>query len=425
MKQYFLLTVLAMIALSSTLFSSVVVAQTPPPPKTSTQNAVLLASVDVKDPVIVSQQGSTMEISFTLTNGAVQQAGVRYGVTLISQKDKDTQIVVDEKVYETPLTLAENSSTPVTLTYTAPAQLAGAYDVYITSQNNKGFPFGMLKAGEIILAASVKGVTIATDTCYTHVSSDPVTTTHRLLLSPTLHGENTLELVCSAANTSDESVTMIPTFETRYSGAYGAVAEAQGGNMTPIVFGAKETKTVTIVLPKAAKPQMYAVNVSLSGLGATSNTVTAHYHIPGSIAQLWNVNLDKDFYTKGEIATASIVWGGSFKEIQGTISIKGSNGRACTDTTTQTLVIDPAKMMTLVELPIERDCYAPKLAVTLKDAEGTVLDMQEYEFATTSVPKPTLPWQTAALIVGGVIVLGAGALYVRNRLNTQHHENIV
>ena len=423
MKQYFLLTVLGIVAISSALFSSVAVAQTPTP-KNPPQQGVLVADVSLKDAKIDSQEGASMQLSFTLTNGVMQQTGVRYGVTLIAQKD-DTQTVVDEKVYDEVLTLAENSTTPVTFSYTAPTQLTGIYGVYITSKNNNGFPFGIAKAGDVTLSATTKGITIATDTCYTHVSTNPKGINSRLLASPTLDGDKVLELVCSVTNASDEGVTVIPTFETQHVGAYGSLAGTQGGDLTPLLFGAKETKVVTIALPKASKPQMYVVNVSLEGLGVASNTVSAHYNIPGATALIANANLDKDYYVKGEAAKVSILWGGNQKEVQGTISIKNAAGRDCVEKTTQTLSIDQAKLMTIVELPITRDCYGPQLAVTFKDSEGNVLDAQEYDFDTTSVPKPVMPWQTAALIIGGIVVLGVVALYVRNRLNTQHHENIV
>lgn len=420
MKQYFFLTVLGSIAIGSVLFSSVVVAQTPPP-KEQIQQAVLVADVSLENAALISQNDATVELSFTLTNGAIQQTGVRYGVTLIAQKG-DTQIVVDEKVYDETLTLNEHSSTPVTLSYTAPSQITGAYDIYITSKNSNGFPFGITKVGEVLLAATTTGISIATDTCYTHIATDPQSSTNRLLSSPVLDGDTILELICTATNLSETSVTVVPTVETRNVGAYGAVVGTQGGDMTPIVFGANETKTITVVLPKATKPQMYVANVSLAGIGVASNTVTAHYYIPGSSALIANANLNKDFYVKDDTATVSILWGGNKKEVQGVITLKNSTGRLCSEKVEQTLTIDPVAMMTLVDIPIIRDCYGPQLAVTFKDVDGTVLDTQEYEFATTSVPKPAIGWQTAALIIAGVLAFGIGSLYVRSRMHTASQE---
>lgn len=420
MKKYFILSVLGIMTISSVLFTTAVTAQGPDP-KAPVGQAVLIASVEIENPTLVSQDSGTAELSFTLTNDMVQQTGVRYGVTLIQQKG-DTQIVVDEQVYEQKLTLAENSSTPVTLTYTAPSQLTGSYDIYITSQNSSGFPFGMIKAGSIELSATTKGLSIATDSCLTHVSGAAKDSTKPLLFPSTLDGEKTLELVCTITNTSDEGVTAIPVFETKFSGAYGATSETTGGDVTPVFFAAKETKTVTIVLPKASKPQMYVVNMKLEGVGVASNTVTAHYYIPGATARILNANLNKDFYTKDEIATAAIFWGGGYSEVDATLVIKNQNGRSCAEKTTQTLSVDPVKLVSTVDMSITRDCFSPKLFVTFTEKDGAVLDSQEYGFDTTSVPKPSLPWQTAVLIVGGIVLIAAAGLYTRSRYMTHHEE---
>ena len=420
MKKHFTLLMLGAVLCTSTLFSSVVVAQSPTVQPSAPQ-AVKVASVGIEDAKIVSQEGNVITLSFTFVNEELAQAGVRYGVTLISEKDKK-QTVMDDFVYEESLTLAENSSTPKEITYIAPAQLTGTYDIYINSKNNNGFPFAAAKVGSVELVATTKGVTIDTQTCYTRLPQDSESVRRPILLAPTLGPDTVLTLVCTVTNTSDTLVTVIPTFETRYLGGYGTTISHEGGDTTPIVFTANEKKTISVTLPKVSKPRTYIIAMTLTGAGSESNTVTAQYYIPGTIATIVNANLTKDYYVKGDSAEA-VILRATDAEIIANVSIRNENGRSCAETVTQTIppTNEPVVRM---NLPIIRDCYGPQLSVVLTDKDGAVLDTQEYEFATTSVPKPTMPWQTAALIVGGIIILGAGALYIRHRMHTNEDNTI-
>ena len=85
--------------------------------------AVTIATVNIQNAKIISQEGNTLRIAFDLTNREGIQTGVRYAVQLIASTTKG-QFLADEKVYPGTLTLAEHSSAHQDITYTAPPSLS-------------------------------------------------------------------------------------------------------------------------------------------------------------------------------------------------------------------------------------------------------------------------------------------------------------
>lgn len=96
--------------------------------KTPPTEAILLATVNIESPKIISQERDIIKISFNLSNREGLQTGVKYGVKLLKEVkngDKVIKYVVNEKIYDESLTLNPNTKTPVEITYEAPTYLSG------------------------------------------------------------------------------------------------------------------------------------------------------------------------------------------------------------------------------------------------------------------------------------------------------------
>ena len=108
--KYFVVSVVfsLLILISSQALAATPVATTKVTTSSSVSTGVLVASVNLRDAKIVSQTGNVFNISFSISNGNGLQTGVKYGVKLVS--DTKDQSILDEKVYDDSLALAENTT---------------------------------------------------------------------------------------------------------------------------------------------------------------------------------------------------------------------------------------------------------------------------------------------------------------------------
>ena len=95
---------------------------------------ITVATVNIYDAKIISQEGNRIKIGFDLDNREGVQPGIKYSVELIrteSEGDDETQTVVDEKVYDEKVSLGENETVHREIEYTAPSYLSGDFTVYL------------------------------------------------------------------------------------------------------------------------------------------------------------------------------------------------------------------------------------------------------------------------------------------------------
>ena len=276
-------------------------------PNTPSQNIIALATVNITDAKILSQNGNILKLSFNISNREGAQTGVKYGVQLISAT-KNTQTIVDEQVYPDSLTLAEHSAVSKEITYTPPANLSGTYALFLSSKNESGFPFALSFVGNVTLTATVKGIEINPESCFLTVAGEKGSPHYTLRQGVDIAQNENLILSCTATNHSSVAVSAVPVFETRYRTAYGSVVPQTGGDANPISFSAGQKKSFSIVLPKAENPQAYEVLITLKTGEVLSNMTGVHYVIRGASATIQNVSLDKNYYTKGDTAVLSLVW---------------------------------------------------------------------------------------------------------------------
>jgi hypothetical protein len=170
---------------------------------------VPVATVNIEKAVITSQKDNVFNISFNITNREIVQNGVKYGVKLMTEGQNKEQYIVDEKVYDETLTLAENSTLTKNISYSAPNNISGKYTLVLFSSNTSGFPFAISYIKDVTLSSTVKGLEIVTNSCYLKVEGDTTNTHYNLLDNVDIGKDENLRLNCNVINNSNDAHTCI------------------------------------------------------------------------------------------------------------------------------------------------------------------------------------------------------------------------
>jgi len=130
-----------------------------------------------------------------------------------------------------------------------------------------------------------------------------------------------------------------------------------------------------------------------------SNRIAFHYVIHGLSATIQNLRLDKDYYRKGETATATFNWtpsadmffgsrthGSQAKNIFLAISISNSQDRLCGSGKKETET-DPKNIDNItIPVPISDDCINPRANVKILDENEKILDEITFEITSKDTP---------------------------------------
>lgn len=384
-----------------------VLAQETPPATTP----VIVAMVNISNAKIVNQVGNNFNISFTISNGEGVQSNVKYGIRLL-KKEAAAQAIVDQKTYDESFTLPENSSFTKEIIYSAPESLSGAYTLLITSSNSNGFPFATVSLGEVKLSPASKGVEISSSSCRIVTSSNA----ENKLLSEIVdvYTEDTMKVLCLVNNQTTDSVAISPVFETRDRSAYGELtASAVEQFNAPTTLKPLEKKAISVVVPKVKDPGMYTFSLAFVSGAMKSNSVSASYRVGGGTSEVINISPDADYYGKGESAKILLLWSGTNAASAEAVITKQWN-RVCGSVSTTAL----AKGKDTLVVPIKKNCFNPTITVTLKAADGTVLDKETVAVPTTSREEDKGLFSTAKgaiLLVVLLIAVAALGVYLKRK----------
>lgn len=356
--------------------------------KTTEKNAplvesVLLADINVRDSKIISQEGNTFKISFSISNGLEIQTGVKYGLELVKISG-DNRFVVDEKVYDESLTIAENTTINKEIIYTAPNTLNGKYKLFILVKNENSFPFGSGFLGEVNISNEISGIQILDESCKISNSGKDYNLYETINVLPT----DTLRLTCNVLNNSKNKIEFTPFFSTKVGTVYGKEVDVESLKIDSLTLDPEKTKTFSFIIPKPTIPQIYHVSLSLKSDQTYSNHVNFNYVFRGTIATIYSLSLDKDFYKKGDTSKLYVFWTympeGNSKnnEVTMNASVKNSKGEECSDPYSQVLVKDYKNPKTEIPILVNRSCIDPSILVTLKDNSGNILDQKIFNVKT-------------------------------------------
>ncbi|MEI7709276.1 MAG: hypothetical protein WCI76_01010 [bacterium] len=387
-----------------------------------------VATVNIYNAKIDSQNGNVFNLSFDISNRIGVQPNVKYSV-ILSTSTTTTQAVFDEHVYDEVLSLGENETIHKTITYTAPSVLSGKYDLMISSKNESGFPFALASLGKVTLVASASGVQIKNDTCYLTIQGEKGSPHYTLLQGVDVLPSETLVANCSVVNSSSSEITVTPKFTTTNRNAFGSVAPQEQSSLSSITLKAKESKIISLQIPKAINPQAYNTELVFtnSNGASVSNEVAFHYVLRGMSATIQQATFDKDEYMAGDTARVSLIVSGTADSFVGSrittptsltsasvqYSIMGDSG-ACSVLATTVFALSKASL----NVPITADCVNPKLSVNVKN-NGAVIAEKDFSVATKNNNQGVIavlenqPY--IILLVVGLVVLALCIWLLRRR----------
>ena len=365
-----------------------------------------LATVNIQNASIVSQDSHTLVVGFDLTNRVGVQPHVRYSIQLIGTSAAG-KFIADEYVFPDDVVLGENTTVHEQVTYVAPPSIQGKFDVYLQSKSDTGFPLAVSDVGKATFETATSGFEIIATSCYLGIYGETGSPKYALLQGVDIKPTETLVLHCSVANNSSVAVSLVPQYDTRYRSAYGDAAAQVGGDPTVITLKPHETRTIAVALPKASTPQAYNVLFSLRSGNTTSNMIDAHYVLQGSSATVQNITFDKDKYAQGDTAAITFLWSpsadgfagsrvGTSTESATTVAVSLQSGTIpCASPITEAL---PQNPQVKLQIPVTHTCINPHVTVQLLAAAGSVL-------ATGELTRSTKQRSSALEIVLGVAAL--------------------
>lgn len=427
---------LGVILFAMILFVSSVKAQEVPHPdlhaqQQPPQQAIVLATVNIYDAKIISQEKNTIGISFDINNREKVQPDFRYGVQLILLEEGGrVSPVVDQKNYTEVIDLAENETIHKTISYVAPEYLKGKYRVKIFGENSKGLDLAMNLAGEVTLEGNEQYVEIVSDSCYLTVEEDQTGYKYGLSDGVDVLKEENLRATCEVFNHFDRSLTLKPKFETHYRSLSGEIVPVSDGDQSTLSIGSREKKSFSFFIPKAQKPQAYDIALTFPDDNGQliSNQVVFHYVLRGIGATIQNLRLDKDYYQKNEVAKASFFWSASadsfygsrlgaseLKKIKLDILIKNNLGEDCNKIFTKDIDNNDNKLRPVeLDIPIIRDCANPQILVDIKDEGGNVLDSANLSVSSNNIPAKENIFQyvTPAVVLSFILVVAFIVVFI-------------
>lgn len=354
----------------------------------SPTESVLVATVNIGNAKIVSQNDRDFVISFDISNRVGAQPQIRYAVQLTTFSSTSENLA-DSKVYNETISIGENSTVSRQISYAVPKSLpAGNYHLWVISKNESGLPLANVPLGEIsIKGAATNTVQILSDSCKMSVST-----------STTPVAENSLafNVSCRVASSFPNEINLIPNFISRKTSAFGDIVSTVGGSKNPIAvkFG---TGTISVELPKGLTPQRYYIDFSLVAPDGSmqTNTVGFSYILPGMSGMLENVTLDKTSYKAGDTANVQLLVRTDFSSTTVVVSISDGSGKSCSDTISDTIKKSSDKFFT-VSVPIAKDCNNPTASVILSavDVGGNMITLDQRNFQITT-PQKDISTQTS------------------------------
>lgn len=381
---------------------------------TATSAPITVATVNIYDAKIISQQGNAFTVSFELSNRQGEQPGVRYAVELLDAQ----QNVADQDIYPAVLDLNANATIPLTVRYTAPSYLSGTYQLELVSDDSNGLPLAQVSLGNVTLSGSGANVQIVPSTCYLTVVGDNSGQEYSLDQGVDIAPSETLDLTCAVQNNSSSALTLTPSLETFYRNVFGSSITTSLTQPTQVSVGAGKEQTFTLPLPKASEPQAYDVQVSFTNASnIPSNSVIVHYVLDGASATIQNLTLDGTSYQPGQTAQVTLFWTGpaddfpnaraaptSLQGAQATVRMVDANGNSCgPDVTVPLEAMQPQQV---IPFTITAVCVSPRVSVTLADDSGATLASSTFAFTAPSPTGSSIPDAWIVVIALVILIIG-------------------
>ena len=391
------------------------------------EEAIEIATIELYNAEIVSQEGSKINLSFDLFNGERIQSKIKYAVQLISELENDeiilqtgdidnifgiestfqknSQAILDEKIYSEDIILGENKTISKEIEYIAPSHLNGEFDIWIIAKNENGVLLAMGSPGKIILEGDNQFIKIAPESCYLEVKEES-DKKYTIDEGVSINLDENLQVVCELTNNYDKEVSFTPYFNTYYRSTFGELIKENESIQSSLIIKSNEIKSFIFDIPKTNIPQAYDAKLILKeNNNNISNSVAFHYVIQGESATIQNLLLDKDYYLAGDVAKVSVyatpsadIFNNSRADVDSInefnlkLSLYNDNGDLCTNENNlyEILINEQTENLQNFLIDINKDCYNPKVIAIAENSLGDILDKKEYQILTESVEKKSI-----------------------------------
>ncbi len=409
-------------------------------PRPASSDFILLATVNIYDAVILSQDGGNVNVSFTLSNREGVQPDITYGARLIRLAPSGEALsIAGTFPAKDRVALRENENLKRTFMFTVPDFLpAGEYGVELWASNSSGMNLAFAPAGTITIVSG--SAAVITEDCFIAVSGEAPAKRYALDEGVDIASDESLELTCRVSNAGHLALELSPSFITyRRNIGSGILVEATAVPADMVRLAPRETKTFSAIVPKASFPQAYDARMILSDQDGRqiSNEIIVHYVLRGASGTIQNVLLDKDAYVAGETAIATITFSGSadaFPEARGLSEgtlfgglgieavLKNTEGAWCSKPVKQSFG-EKDLLHKEISLPVIAECEWPIVDVRLtKISDNAILD----EISVSLVPADPVPtpetqrrasspegfWSPESMAFAGIAFVLGGILMV-------------
>jgi hypothetical protein len=397
----------AILAICAVSFVSPVFASEEGMDQQGSDEGVLVATVNIHDAALVSQEKNTFVLSFEIANREKIQPGIQYGVQLVQEDENGGQALVDEYIYPETLGLRENESVVKTVTYAAPEHLKGKHFLFLISKNTSNLPLAVMSVGEVELAGSGQYLEIPESQCIVRVVGDA--NAYGIFDNVDIAAQEELRVSCEVVNHMDREVSVQPVFTLSRQNALGQSLQYDQKIPAVITLDPQAKHTFDLAVPKISVPQAYTAKLVLEENGtALSNPIIVNYLVGGSMATIDNVTLDKASYKKGEIAQVSLFWStpsDDFPYLRGKgesgltgamakVSIADDQGKICSESLTAKLI---GTIPESLAVPLVENCRASHIVLVLKDSQNNVLDEHSFVFIPQEKARETVLQKQSAV----------------------------
>lgn len=275
-----------------------------------------VTEISIEDLVLDSKDyrsGATVTGTATIKSRSnADQTDIYLDTSLVGDYGTEQgRIGIPSVIYDTktsgPFTVKANSVTKIPVLYAMPKKVGGkGLGIEVSARTISGLPYGW----KDVHLSEVKGGSDLLNLQYAYIDVDGED--HYIQSGPTIGATSSVSFHLIVNNPSSKPITTIPSVQVRNRTSAGDLIKEY--KLEPVTVPAKANKEIIIEPYKNNNvPGVYLAVVNLldSSNDQILPTVEYRYIMPGAIATIQDVLLDKRSVAKDDTVTANVVFSGS------------------------------------------------------------------------------------------------------------------
>ncbi|MBD3244741.1 MAG: hypothetical protein GF335_01985 [Candidatus Moranbacteria bacterium] len=352
----------------------------------------VLADTTISNAQIVSQNNNNFEIAFALINKKNTQTGIKYAVKLQKQEDdQNNPYYLDSHVFKEALTLEENQTVTKKVNYVAPPFLSGDFAISIEIINSQGLKLASSYLGQVTLNGSNQYIEIIPSNCQLLMQDNQYPLDQIIGVKE----QQDFSLQCEIENKTQRSITYKPEFSFRAKSKVGELIKNKKAEFQTRTIEPQTVEEISIQVPKISAPRNYFVEFNLKELEKpVSNKVFFRYKAEGVGAVIETLELDKNYYKKGEEINVKLLWdketvSSNKRSVEAVdtsqdygfklmLEVINDQGKACFNSGFQQI---NNRRFTFSQTS-QVDCFDPTIRAAILNSDGEALDSKVVEMGS-------------------------------------------